>query len=41
MAATGNIYYGLWYPIVVAMMTFVVGMLFLRENKDREIIELE
>ena len=27
VAATGDIYYGLWYPIVVAVMTFVIGML--------------
>ena len=37
VAATGNIYSGLWYPIVVAVMTFVIGMLFLRETKDRNI----
>ena len=34
MAATGNIYAGLWYPIAVALMTFVVGSIFLRETKD-------
>ena len=34
---TGNIYYGLWYPIVVAVMTFVVGTFFLRETKDVDI----
>ncbi len=39
VAASGNIYYGLWYPIVVAMMTVVVGLLFLRDNKDRDINE--
>jgi hypothetical protein len=32
VAATGNIYYGLWYPIVIAVMTFVIGTLFLRET---------
>ena len=37
VAATGNIYFGLWYPVVVALMTFVVGTLFLRETKDRSI----
>ncbi|MBW8311709.1 MAG: MFS transporter [Rhizobium sp.] len=37
VAATGNIYYGLWYPIVIALMTFVVGTLFLRETKDVDI----
>jgi MFS family permease len=34
VAATGNIYDGLWYPVVVALITAVVGMLFLRETKD-------
>ncbi|MBS0321951.1 MAG: MFS transporter [Proteobacteria bacterium] len=34
VAANGNIYHGLWYPIVVALMTFVVGTLFVRETKD-------
>jgi hypothetical protein len=37
VAASGNIYYGLWYPIVVAMMTVVIGALFLKDNKDRDI----
>ncbi len=32
VAATGNIYYGLWYPIVIALMTFVIGSLLLRET---------
>ncbi len=34
VAWSGNIYYGLWYPIVVAVFTAVVGILFLRETKD-------
>jgi len=34
VAASGDIYFGLWYPIVVAMMTVVVGFLFLKDNKD-------
>ena len=34
VAATGDIYYGLWYPIVVAVMTFVIGLLFLRDRKN-------
>jgi hypothetical protein len=37
VAATGDIYYGLWYPIVVAVMTAVVGTLFMPETKDRDI----
>ena len=36
-AQTGNIYYGLWYPIVVAAATVVIGALFLPETKDRDI----
>jgi MFS family permease len=37
VAATGDIYSGLWYPIAVAAMTFVIGMLFVPETKDRDI----
>ena len=37
VAATGDIYYGLWYPIVVAVMTLIIGTLFLKETKDRDI----
>ena len=37
VAATGNIYSGLWYPIVIAGMTFVIGLLFVPETKDRNI----
>ncbi|MFM1992162.1 MAG: hypothetical protein RJA99_5119 [Pseudomonadota bacterium] len=37
VAAQGDIYSGLWYPIVIAVITFVVGMLFVRETKDRDI----
>jgi MFS family permease len=37
VAASGNIYYGLWYPTVVAVMTLIIGTLFLRETKDRRI----
>ena len=37
VAATGDIYYGLWYPIVVAVMTLIIGSLFLKEVKDRDI----
>jgi hypothetical protein len=37
VAATGDIYYGLWYPIVVAIMTLVIGSIFLSETKDRDI----
>ena len=37
VAASGDIYYGLWYPIVVAAMTLVLGTLFLKETKDRKV----
>lgn len=37
VAATGDIYYGLWYPIVIAVMTAILGTFFLPETKDRGI----
>jgi len=37
VAATGDIYYGLWYPIVIALGTAVIGFLFVPETKDRDI----
>jgi predicted MFS family arabinose efflux permease len=37
VALTGDIYYGLWYPIVIALITAVVGFFFLPETKDRQI----
>jgi MFS family permease len=37
VALTGNIYYGLRYPIIVALMTVVIGALFLPETKDRDV----
>ena len=40
VAATGDIYSGLWYPIIVAAMSFVVGLIFLPETKDRDISAL-
>jgi MFS family permease len=40
VAATGNIYSGLWYPIGVAAMSFVVGLIFLPETKDRDITRI-
>jgi hypothetical protein len=36
-AAEGDIYYGLWYPIVIAVMTLIIGTLFLRETKNNDI----
>ncbi|HMW23933.1 MAG TPA: MFS transporter [Burkholderiaceae bacterium] len=37
VAQNGDMYYGLWYPIVIAAMTFLIGMLFVRETKDIDI----
>jgi MFS family permease len=37
VAASGDIYYGLWYPIGIAVMTAVIGFLFMPETKDRDI----
>ena len=37
IAQTGDVYYGLWYPIVVAVGTVVIGIFFVPETKDRDI----
>ena len=37
VASTGNMYNGLWYPIIIAGMTAVIGTLFIRETKDVDI----
>ena len=37
VAYTGDIYNGLWYPIIIAGMTFVIGTLFIKETKDVDI----
>lgn len=37
VAQNGNMYYGLWYPIIIAAMTLIIGMLFVRETKDVDI----
>ena len=37
VASNGDMYYGLWYPITIAAVTFVIGMIFVRETKDRDI----
>ena len=37
VAATGNIYDGLWYPIVIAAMSLVIGMLFVKETRHNDI----
>jgi MFS family permease len=40
VATTGDIYSGLWYPICVAAMSFVIGLIFLPETKDRDITRI-
>ena len=37
VASTGNMYNGLWYPIIIATMTFIIGTIFIRETKDVDI----
>ncbi|MDE2452847.1 MAG: MFS transporter, partial [Burkholderiales bacterium] len=37
VAQNGNIYYGLWYPVVIAALSFVVGLIFVRETRGRDI----
>ena len=37
VAASGNLYYGLWYPIIIAVMSLVIGTLFLRETNNVDI----
>ena len=37
VAATGNIYYGLWYPVIVAVITLVIGLFFLPETFRRSL----
>ncbi len=39
--SAGNIYQGLWYPIIIASMTFVIGSLFLPETKDFALVRDE
>jgi hypothetical protein len=37
VAQNGNMYYGLWYPITIAAITFLIGLFFVRETKDVDI----
>jgi MFS family permease len=39
VAATGDIYYGLWYPVVVALGTFIIGLIFVPETYKRDIFK--
>ena len=37
IAQTGDVYFGLWYPIVIALATVVIGAFMIPETKDRDI----
>ena len=37
IAQTGDVYFGLWYPIVIALATVVIGTFMVPETKDRDI----
>ncbi|MSO98749.1 MAG: MFS transporter [Rhodospirillaceae bacterium] len=37
VAMSGDIYYGLWYPVLIAAGTLIIGLIFLPETKDREL----
>ncbi len=39
VAATGDIYFGLWYPVIIALMTFVIGFFFVPETYKRDIFK--
>jgi len=39
VASTGDIYYGLWYPVVIALGTFVIGLIFVPETYKRDIFK--
>lgn len=38
VAATGNVYAGLWYPVLVAALSFIIGALFLRDRRHKSIL---
>ncbi|MGO4450602.1 MFS transporter [Phyllobacterium sp. TAF24] len=40
-AAKGDIYYGLWYPIVIAAMTLIIGLIFVRETKGQDLNDIK
>jgi len=41
VAASGNIFAGLWYPIIIALMTVVIGLIFLPETKNRDLDNIQ
>lgn len=40
VAATGNIYAGLWYPVIIAALTVIIGLIFLKDRKDVALDEI-
>jgi len=40
VTAKGHIYAGLWYPVIISAITFVIGMVFIRETRDHRIDHL-
>jgi archaellum biogenesis protein FlaJ (TadC family) len=40
VATTGNMYSGLWYPVIITGISVVVALIFLPETKDRSIHDL-
>ncbi|GGA91091.1 MFS transporter [Brucella endophytica] len=40
-AAQGDIYYGLWYPIIIAAMSFIVGIIFVRDTKNVDLHKVD
>ncbi len=41
IAQTGDVYFGLWYPVIIALATVVIGAFFVPETKDRDIFSDE
>jgi hypothetical protein len=37
IAQTGDVYFGLWYPVTIALATVVIGFFMIPETKDRDI----
>jgi len=37
VVATGNIYYGLWYPVIVVSLSFIIGMRYIKEARGRDL----
>jgi MFS family permease len=37
VVATGNIYYGLWYPVIVVSLSFLIGMAYMPENRGGDL----